>query len=868
MKVNEHTRKQVNKDGLPVYLSTYLPVCLFTCLLVPILLSSCAPIRSGEQPVQGESVLLRADKTVGQTFVARYDGLAGIEIFINPEEVGEGEVRLHLRRDPHAEEDIWISTLPVETLTTSGFYRFPIFPLRDSNQQYYYFYVEVGEPAVLRLRSASGDTYLNGSRYQNHEPRDEQLTFRLVYDPLQLALGLVREGLTWLGMLLAGVFLFVLPGWGLISWLWRGWQERHWPEKLALSSGVSLVIYPILLVWTDLVGLHFGLWYAWLPPVAGLTVIVWRNRYQSSVNSEQSPVTSNPSPVTNPQSPIRQFRSESALSLPKGQVSSLQSLIFILIILLVFAVRFWMIRGLEAPMWGDSYQHTMVTQLLVDNGGLFDSWEPYTELVTFTYHFGFHTAAALLHWITNLPMIDAVLWTGQILNGLAVLALYPLSTKIGKSPWAGVVTVLIAGLLTSMPNFYVNWGRYTQLAGQVILPTSVYLAWVMFERQNVGWRLHILNWIALGGLALTHYRVLIIGVLFLPAYWLIHIWRRGLRAAFGHIIWLGIGAGVLFAPWFINVFGGKILNTLFVQLSTSASAVPVVTQNYNAIGDLSRYLPDTIWLVLPFFIGWGLWKRNPGVGLITLWWLLILLAANPGWLGLPGAGVLSNFAVFIAAYIPASILIGAVLGDLMERLYELRTIHYPPRTTRHALLITYFVLLIAVLIWGVRQRLRDLNVDRHMFVTRPDVSAGAWIQENTPQEARFLVNSFFDPGGAAIVGSDGGWWLPLLFGRTTTLPPLTYVAEEGPRPDYREWVNALIAAILADGVDHPDVLRLLKNRGVTHVYIGQRQGRVGFAGPVLEPEQLLASPHFTPVYHQDNVWVFALALSSETELGP
>jgi len=41
--------------------------------------------------------------------------------------------------------------------------------------------------------------------------------------------------------------------------------------------------------------------------------------------------------------------------------------------------------------------------------------------------------------------------------------------------------------------------------------------------------------------------------------------------------------------------------------------------------------------------------------------------------------------------------------------------------------------------------------------------------------------------------------------------------------------------------------------------VGQRQGWVNYGGPyVLEPEQLLASPNYRLVYHQDRVWVFEL----------
>ncbi len=93
-------------------------------------------------------------------------------------------------------------------------------------------------------------------------------------------------------------------------------------------------------------------------------------------------------------------------------------------------------------------------------------------------------------------------------------------------------------------------------------------------------------------------------------------------------------------------------------------------------------------------------------------------------------------------------------------------------------------------VWGATQRLQDVAIRLDALAVRPDMRAADWIQANTPPDAGFLVNSFFAYGGASIVGSDGGWWLPYLAQRQTNLPPLTYTAEKGPTPDYIAWVNA------------------------------------------------------------------------------
>jgi hypothetical protein len=146
----------------------------------------------------------------------------------------------------------------------------------------------------------------------------------------------------------------------------------------------------------------------------------------------------------------------------------------------------------------------------------------------------------------------------------------------------------------------------------------------------------------------------------------------------------------------------------------------------------------------------------------------------------------------------------------------------------------------------------DMRVSQHALVTRSDLRAMAWIRENIPEDARFLVNSFFAYGGSVVVGSDGGWWLPLM-------PPLNYGTEQGPQPDYREWVNDLTRQIQGVGMDNSATLTMLRERGITHVYIGQQQGQVNYSGPeTLDPEALLRSTHYRLVYYQDRVWIFEM----------
>ncbi|MGB9632397.1 MAG: hypothetical protein ACPL8I_03645, partial [Chloroflexaceae bacterium] len=214
---------------------------------------------------------------------------------------------------------------------------------------------------------------------------------------------------------------------------------------------------------------------------------------------------------------------------------------------------------------------------------------------------------------------------------------------------------------------------------------------------------------------------------------------------------------------------------------------------------------------------------------------------------LPGAGTLTNFAWLIAAYIPAGLIIGALAGGL------------PGRLSRPALLAGLTLGIAGLAWWGGAQRLQQMDLVTTAMVEPADLRAFDWIRRSTPADARFLVNGFF-PNPGVVVGSDGGWWLPLLARRQSTLPPILYIAEQGPRPDYRLWINDLYATIHDLGVTHPQTIARLREREVTHVYLGQRGGSVGYGGgeQIIAPESLLGNAAFRLVYHEDQVWIFAL----------
>lgn len=798
----------------------------FLLLAGIFLLPGCGSLAGlGQGTSLGSGWHLEGDTVIGQTFLSRHAGLAGIDLFLSPQKPGAGDITLSLSRIGRPQDRSVQTRLPVHRVSHPGLYHFPFGPLPDSGHQDFFLTIKIRGEGGVRLGTAPGAAYPEGAAYQNGLAQDAQLTFQPRYHPFRLARGLAREALQWFSLLAVAFFIIVLPGWVLVTGLWPPSRALPWEVKLGLAVGAGLAFYPLLFLGTGLSGWHWGPGYAWVPPLSALALLLWRQRKRKL-------------------SDLRPFRPTWTRSPDFWPVLSLVTAAF-----LVFFVRFYVVRNLSVPLWGDSVQHALISQLLVDHNGLFQSWTPYADLLSFTYHFGFHSAAANLQWISGLSAPEATLWAGQILNGLAVLALVPLAYKFSGNRWTAVGTLVTAGLLLPVPMVFVNWGRYTQLAGLAILPAAAFFFMAVLEEKAPSRRLYFLNWIVIAGLALTHYKVLIFALAFMGVYGAGRaIQTRGTRPL-GRALLVSAGALLLCLPWFIRSFSGELPRIFSRQITAPARQMAPLMAGYNDFGDLTLYLPLAGWVLLLAAWIWGFWKRKPGFLLLAFWWVLLFLAANPHWLHLPGLGIVNNFAVLISLFIPAGIIIGTACGALL---------HYTQAAKIKALFPIALIALAALTLYGTRQRFYDIKEADQALVTRPDLRAFAWIKQNTPAESRFLVNSFLAFNHSILVGSDAGWWIPLLAGRQTMLPPINYFSERGPVPDYKKQVRELREVLDRKGLTQPEVLALLKARHITHLYIGQKRGRVNYNGPVLDPDLLKGDPRFRPLYHQDRVWIFEL----------
>lgn len=795
---------------------------VYLLLLVGFLLVGCRSVVRPEQLTAEDSIYLDPGHTLGQTFNANFDGMNGVELFVEPPGDLEGSITLVLTDAPDSDHVIATSTVESSSLYGPGFYRFTFPKIEHSTTKDYYFRFTSTYPVSLVVKGSAGDTYVDGAAYRDDVPLDNQLAFRLSYDLTSLGLGILVEFVKWTGYLLAAIFLFVIPGLAFLMFVLPDYARLDWFSAVALSTGISMAVLPILFLFTHIVGLQLGVLYAWLPPIFGLAYLGYRVFYKRTV-----------------------FFNFDWKSIIRPDLSTIG--LVIVVVAVVFS-RFWVIRDLNAPLWGDSYHHAMISQLMVDHGGLFTTWEPYAELYSFTYHFGFHTAVAVFHWLTRMPVIQSTLWIGQIINIFAVVALYPLAVRFTGQRWAGVAAVLFAGLLSTHPQYYVNWGRYTQLAGQVILPAMVILIFELFDRKNFSWKLSIFAGAILAGLGLTHYRIIIIFALFVVArMFFVFASNKNLANIVKGFIVLGVSAILLFMPWLINIFDGVLsvrliegLKNLFVS-GFSSGGQPTSTQSIYFLS----YYPSYIWLGFVIVTLGIFWRRNIELCSFITWYLLCLLFVNPQWIGIPRFINVDSFTLLIMTYLWVGSLLGISFGWLTRKF-----------TSRRLFNVAILVVTVSITVFGLQRPIKVMDQLKYQLITRPDERAMSWIDKNLPKNATFLVNSFPAFNDVVVVGSDGGWWLPLAAKRMNTVPPILYDIEKGKLLNQSLFVNVLTFMIRDQGMDSPAVLQELINRKVNYVYIGQQNGLVNNSGYRILPENLVGNPNFEIVYHQDRVWIF------------
>jgi hypothetical protein len=769
--------------------------------------------------VDPESVQNRADaaagplgnsSVVGETFVATCDALSSIEVQIAgyPDvKARRGQLRLTVDELSLSPTATLASVAYAERdLTANQWITIAFAPVTGSRGLTFRVSATSTAPATapFTLWASSHVEDPGVQRFENGNPQSGALTLRTSCDssPLDVARMTLAKlvGDRWLWPIV--LVLCLLPGVGVAIWLDAAAGDVC--ALLGTAAGWSILLAPIALVAASTVGLGHvaGL----LLLVAGAVMIGWHWwRRKGPLAADRL------APRDGFQ--IRQTGPEVV-----GGVGLLAAVV----------VRTANARDLVLPMWVDSTQHSYIARLIVDRGAVPTTYGTAMPNEPFDYHFGFHAIAAAAAELSGRGAASSVLATGQVLGFLMPLAVYLLALELCDSRRAAAVAALLVGAVTTMPTYYVTWGRYPELAGLVALPAGFAAVRRAFDRRP--------SWGTLGpavtasvAMPLVHPRVAIFWAALIVAYLAAtsaHQWRKALQRA-ARLVAIGAIAAVLISPWILRQWAAHR-----AQLAIVGSFAPIdFPLGFVTAGD-DRYVLGLALLGLVI----AAIQRLDLLALFAVWAALVLVSANPTTFHLPLYVWVNNDSVAIATFLPAAILAGYALA----RAAELARFDCWRRSGR----FLAGAACVAVALSQTPSLLAVVNPCCYIGKAA-DLAAIEWIGQNTPGDSRFIVNGY-RWSGSTWAGSDAGYWLPVLANRATIVPPLFYAA--GPPNDARQ-VDRVATEAEASGADPARLDLLARQIGAGYVYVGTQ------GGPI-DPFALAGNARFRVVYRRGGAWVF------------
>ncbi len=841
-----------------------------------IMLGAVGPgieIRAQDQLRAGtDSATLGPDAhRIEQTFRAEQAGLSTVAVQLAAINTLPTDGTFRLWAADSAGPPILSLPLPAGDFSGNPYLAFHFVPLADSAGRTYRFEIATTEPlaAGLALQVAPYDAYSAGAVGLDGVPQSGDLTFRTyyTYSIAAFVADCIHALTDHSGSILTSLLFLLLPGFALSTAL------ADWPpaQRLIAAPALTLLIWPVLLVvlWTVGRGPAAG----WLLGAAAWTLSglsaaflllrVGRTKLSAAAKG---------------------------IAIPPRFTPSAYGTALVALLGITLASRWVTIRDLVAGMGLDAYHHTLVTQLLLDQGGVPRNYAPYAPLASFTYHFGFHALAAALGRLTPTawPVAQLMPLAGQLATALPVLTLALFGARVLGNRWVGLVAGGLAGTVAIFPAFYVNWSRYTQGLGLALLP----VAWVLLldalcpvqqwrvgmaplrgVRRSGGRTAGAPLALAAGaaaGLFLTHYRIaglfasyavlLVLGIAGRVAREPAGTARgRALGTLAQHGLAVTAGTAGLLLPWLLNLRAN--FTTRFAG-AADASNAPYYDWRFmlgGGEGQLAYWSSGLLLALAALGLLRCLWRRDwPAVALVV-WFAGHLLWSNPTAIHLPGAGYIDTVTVVTSGFLPVCLLAAYPLVSVGGWLLGLRRLPggaapSPAWQPAVAGILAGAGLLVAL---GGAVRLLPI-LDVRPYVTPADLAAMQWLAGHTPAGTLIAGNGFGQQWGPeAVQGSDAGVWTPLLAGRPSTLPPIPAYNERPVSPAYIPQAITIVRdtqAILgpADSADALKGWADLRAAGVGYLFVGARGG-------ILDPAVLLARPDQVQVaFHQDDTWVFAI----------
>ncbi|HUN22101.1 MAG TPA: hypothetical protein PK299_03090 [Anaerolineales bacterium] len=638
----------------------------------------------------------------------------------------------------------------------------------------------------------------------------------------------------WAQLLLWVVLLAALPGMWLVRW--SGWDKRlsRW-EQLTLAVVIGFCLWMILWVYSTAVGWRWQSWHWWL--LAGGNLLasgVWLARQPPA--QWQSPSLYSTRVIFSTFTKNRIALSHLRKTAPFPFMSNIAQSVLLACTAFLALTSALSVSHIKIPPLVDVPNHAYLAQKIAELGAIPATIPIQETFALFYYHPGYHLSIATLMQASKLPVETVSLLLGVFYQVWAGLACAMLVRRLSGSDWAAVAALVLVGFISRFPLQMTEWGRLTQLYSSVLLALALWLVTVCDAEKPAHW---VLTGILIAGVLISHYRVLIFLFVFCGVVfgWQVVVAVQSRKLASVLARWLSVVGcafvGVL--PWLIRLVEQVLVRTLQNPVGLR-NGLP----NYERFPweYLTSYW-EWLWLSIALLgMVLAIWQGKRWAVWLLLWSVLLFGLLDPRWLGLPATWLVVQNTWYIAFWVPGSVGFAWAVwqaGNWLAR--------------HNAELLRWVVPLSLAVVLGLGW-FRSVGVlpTASEIATNADQEALYWVRDNTPPDAKFLINLWPWYQGTTYAGGDGGYWLPAIALRQTTTP--TFIRGQVLDLTKRQEMKAFedLAWGTTD-IDSPVFLTALSQARVEYAYIGA-------AGQHFTPEQFLKSPNWELLFSNGESWVF------------
>jgi hypothetical protein len=400
------------------------------------------------------------------------------------------------------------------------------------------------------------------------------------------------------------------------------------------------------------------------------------------------------------------------------------------IIALIILVRFAFLKQLEYPLYHDSAVHYKVVDDLQSPSQSQQSIDKIWNLnFGHYYHLGFHSIVVVLAAQLRGSFDEAqlILITGQVFLIMFILNVGILAARLFNNSYAGISTVIFAGLGWAMPAHAINWGKYPAISSLAIFPLAVYWMVQAFNSTDKNRRLHIVLYSisVLSAILLHTHSLLLLGCAVAAMATVKMIWKRLSRDNVDVLFCAEIGVILLIFRFYPNFQTALLPYLKGIDLIATLLA-----------------------LALIFFAASQNTKAAIGILTFMLYVAIISTIPIPEFLvNQAGPYLMDRPFLQILLFFPLSLFVG---GSLSHFIMELRSRLSGPESGR--LLVSIGLLSLTVLAISIRP-FSDFKPNPCCDYMRiDDIFLIGWMEENIPKNSRILIS-------AAEAATDAGAWI-------------------------------------------------------------------------------------------------------------